>query len=91
MDPDCLTGKAKIKWQPASGQEDQWAFEWVRKSDKTTALDNPPFSNTKVEDQKIEIEDDNEVETTTYYDYAISVTTEDGTSYDTDPRITNNP
>ena len=84
-------GKAKVKWQPASGQADEWAFEWVRRPDKTSDLPDPPFSNTKVEAQEIEIEDDNEDGAYAgTYDYAISVT-KDGVSYNTDPRITNRP
>ena len=63
----------------------------MRKANKADALDDPPFSNTKVEDQEIEIEDDNEDGNSAgTYDYAISVT-KDGVSYNTDPRIINRP
>ena len=91
VEPDQLhvsKGKVTIKWQPADGQEDDWTFEWIRKPDKTSDLDDPPFSDTKVEDQEIEIEDDNEDGTLAEYHYAISVKKGE-VSYNTDPRIIN--
>lgn len=81
---DVDKGKAKIKWQPIDGQQDQWRFTGLG------GLPTPPFSGRKVEPQEIEIEDDNEGGDQPDYHYQIEIVA-NGATFSPDPRIRNKP